>query len=539
MDVFLAVKVDDSSTNDLAILLHTLQQISSLQSSITATGAAIKVEVDNSNVIDKIDALKKWLEDDVISDLGSGGGSSAAYYAEIKSNTDFIISRLWSVNSPMASKDQMKDRLAHLGTNTDDIIKKFIDNVRDPKVLEGRFGTIKKGKEELSKSIRIIIGDIIKDLDNDVFTAETKQKLEVLERTVGGAKDVGTPTIDKVTSLSTGIEEKYQALLTKLINNKIYSSTDGSLKVVNQLQMGGLTNVDMADSKYSNYIDQVKADPSGDKGYDLSEDLRRRLYKYRVDGGSKTEFDSLYEEVFPSETNWKQTFLKEGNMVPPKMIAKFRKERYEEFKADKDLIFKAFFSKYIERFKLDEMGYFSPNAIKKSLEGNAEFESYLKTQFGSIYTNPKLVDGYTEFIMDLFNKHGNEIRNQGYLVYENEWKKIARSIDRTNTSKAHGLAEYLINLVSRGHGLGMHVDPEASTPAEFQDKIDKYKKDDKITTNKQIYNTLAALSSKMSITKNKDDFEQYQEQIKELLEVVGKMEINVGNLADEVGVKEE
>jgi len=254
MDVFLAVKVDDSSTNDLAILLHTLQQISSLQSSITATGAAIKVEVDNSNVIDKIDALKKWLEDDVISDLGSGGGSSAAYYAEIKSNTDFIISRLWSVNSPMASKDQMKDRLAHLGTNTDDIIKKFIDNVRDPKVLEGRFGTIKKGKEELSKSIRIIIGDIIKDLDNDVFTAETKQKLEVLERTVGGAKDVGTPTIDKVTSLSTGIEEKYQALLTKLINNKIYSSTDGSLKVVNQLQMGGLTNVDMADSKYSNYI---------------------------------------------------------------------------------------------------------------------------------------------------------------------------------------------------------------------------------------------------------------------------------------------
>ena len=47
MDVFLAVKIDESESDDLAQLLDTLQRISALQSSFAATGGIdLNIEVD-------------------------------------------------------------------------------------------------------------------------------------------------------------------------------------------------------------------------------------------------------------------------------------------------------------------------------------------------------------------------------------------------------------------------------------------------------------------------------------------------------------
>lgn len=204
MDVFLAVKVDQNESDDLAALLDTLQRISALQSAFKASGGVdIDIDVDLGEVKDKIDELQRFLEEDFEVD--------DKILLSIKNDTDYIISRLWSVSSTEASEEQLKEQFLQVAKDPAFLSEKFLESMVDAeRFLKKNFGSVKEGKIKFEEHIRALSSDLVERIESGINDLTTKKGIQVLTRALFGATSVGTQTGEQIITLATKREEAYQ-----------------------------------------------------------------------------------------------------------------------------------------------------------------------------------------------------------------------------------------------------------------------------------------------------------------------------------------
>lgn len=411
MDVFLAVKVDESESDDLAGLLDTLQRISALQSSFTAAGGIeLNVDVNTKEIESKIDALTTLLEGD------DDKGDSKTILA-IKSNTDYIISRLWSVYSPQASESQMTERAMGLGESSEDIATKYIGRLKTDTVLINRWGTAEKGKQELTDIITAVADKIAKEIATGTTTQSTWRAARLLEGVISGREDVGGPSIDNLMKVLGG-EVKYQKDITGLKRGEV--SAQSGVTVGSQVGFYGMVNLKKLEDE--RLFEKIR----GKEKVIFTDEERQKMIRATLKPGEVTE-DELKELVnIIKDIDLKLKYIPAGQLMAPQLKKPFRKNIESTFSGKEARVYKA---KYAKQITPDEIMQITKEMIEKYSLTPEIFKDELKEQLSIVYKdNPEYADKIVANFIQALDKakaSGEDLGAMEAFSIIQEWKTIS------------------------------------------------------------------------------------------------------------------
>lgn len=421
MDVFLSVKVDSDEVSDLRNVLDVLEKISQNQSKIQASGGKIKIEADTKSLETKLDDIKKTVEnvDPTLSDN----------VRQIKNNTDYIISRLWSVFSPTASKEQMLSRYANLGIgkNADEWINKFMSRMANPEILATRWGTQAEGEKQMKTMMTTVLGKIVEDLQAGRMTGATISSIETVEA-MAGNRALSAPVLNKLVSLATGMEQVFQLQQTGITKGS-FRDTDVSTSVLQRF-VGRTTTGANA----------FKTAIGGRDPYKMSPDLRERVI--RSASGTSKERATVMSDIL-ADIDFTKYFIDYGTILP------FGDEA-------KDLLMKkldaeglgAMKSSYAQRIEPDEITQISRDLANEFLQTSDKdaWKTKVANEFKSLGYSDKYSNLIAENFAQFLSTADPKLFGKDWVSTMTEWKIRAMQGQRQGTAERYGfdpMAVYL------------------------------------------------------------------------------------------------
>jgi len=430
MDIFLSVKVDQDENNDLLGLLSTLQKISVLQSSVKASGSGIEVDVNTKNLEREIDKLILKMEEE-FEDTGVDLGISA-----VKSDTEYIISRLWSVSSPTASNEQLILRYSNLA-ETSEIANTFFGNMKDDEIIGSRFeGDVGKGKDYLTQMISNISTRLASNLDKGLFGDWEKRAQGLLETLGDKRSDVSSKTIDTIIRIQAGSEEKFQQDVTGIKRGKI--KTKDGMTVGSQRGFVGLLN-----SKERASWEKLISDENR-TAYKPSEYVdKEEIYRAGLGKLSKLEEKNLAKRAMAG-LDPKTMYIPEGEM----MTSEMREEILKTLKKSKisNQEEKIWRSVYQKKLRPDELIQINEKLIQEflndSTKDKTEFREKVIKLAKDIYKSEDYAEKIVSDLISAMSLSKQDLENMESFTLHEEWKIFEKYGQALKGMTTYGFEEF-------------------------------------------------------------------------------------------------